>query len=94
MWETTKWKACQAPLPVDMKGMREELDYLQRQLTEFNSKLKQPRSEKNIKIPEWSCLDDGIDVLLKARMDVIDTRQRWLDEASKRGLKPNKPDKG
>lgn len=83
MWESTKWKACQAPLPIDMAGLRAELDYVQRQLNHFNAKVKQPRTEKNIKIPEWSCVDDGIDVLLKAREDLIIIRGRWVDEAFK-----------
>lgn len=89
MWLNTHGKAIQAPLPDDIKGIKAELDYLQRQLIHFNSRLPMPRGEARLKFREWDGVDDGISVLIDARVDVIETRERWAEFSFKH---PNRQD--
>jgi hypothetical protein len=84
MWEDITTASIQAPLPVDMAGIRSELDYLWRQIVWFNSQLPCPRLEKNLKFRSWTDFDEGIDALLAARRDTIFVRRRWIENHFRR----------
>lgn len=72
-----------APLPVDMDGCKSEIDYLQREIIKWNELKPNPRSLHNIKLPGWTDVDFGIEVILEGRRMLIAMRQEWADSKFK-----------
>lgn len=62
-----------------MRGIRDELVYLQRVLIAINSQLPQPRGKKRITLRKCGSEKDGIDLIIEARIDLIKMRALWVE---------------